>query len=110
MTLTLDPQPRAMPAAAGGRRAPVTVTVLAALVALGAMVPVGYVAWYSLDLGPAATWELLSRPRVGELLGNTTMLVVGVCLVSTLLGSATAWLVEATDLPGTWLWHGLLVA
>ena len=47
---------------------------------------------------------------MAELARNTTMLVVGVCLVSTLLGAATAWLVEATDLPGTWLWHGLLVA
>ncbi len=109
MSITVDRLPTATPAD-GRSRAPVTVTALAAVVALATLVPVGYVFWYAADLGLAQTWELLSRPRVGELLRNTTMLVVGVCLVSTTLGAATAWLVEATDLPGTWLWHGLLVA
>ncbi len=110
MTLTLDPRSTASPAGGVRSRAPIAVTALAALVALGALVPVGYVVWSAADLGPAQTWDLLARPRVGELLRNTTMLVVGVCAVSTVLGAGTAWLVEATDLPGTWLWHGLLVA
>ncbi|HET6694497.1 MAG TPA: ABC transporter permease subunit, partial [Pedococcus sp.] len=99
-------------AAAPGSRArpPITVTVLAAVVAAGALVPVGYVLWYAVQLGLDETWELLARPRVGQLLGNTTALLLGVMALSTLLGAGAAWLVESTDLPGTLAWHGVLVA
>ncbi len=112
MALTLDPRTTADQAAvpAVRTRPPLFLTVLAAGVAAGALVPVGYVVWYALGLGPAETWELLARRRVGELLTNTTMLVVGAVALSTVLGAAAAWLVESTDLPGTLAWHGILVA
>ena len=112
MALTLDPRttadPVAVPAVRG--RPPVLVTAVAALVAAGALVPVGYVLWYAAQLGVDDTWALLARPRVGELLRNTVMLLVGVMAVSTVLGATTAWLVESTDLPGKLAWHGVLVA
>ena len=50
------------------------------------------------------------RPRVGELLSNTGRLVVGCMLLSAVIGTAAAWLVERTDLPGRGVWHILLVA
>ena len=91
-------------------RPPWPLVVLGAVIAAGALVPIGYVVWYAVDLGPSATWELLARPRVAELLRNTLGLLVGVVAVSTVLGTATAWLVESTNLPGKLGWHALLVA
>jgi iron(III) transport system permease protein len=84
--------------------------VAAALVAALALVPLGYVAWYTWTLGPAETWALLARPRVVELLRNTLGLLVGVVALSTVLGVTCAWLVERTDLPLRRLWHVLFVA
>lgn len=75
-----------------------------------ALAPLGYVAWYTWSLGPVATWELLARPRVGELMRNTVSLLVGVMALSTLIGVACAWLVERSDLPLRRVWHVLFVA
>jgi len=74
------------------------------------LVPLGYVVWYTWSLGPVATWELLARPRVGELVRNTAALLVGVVALSTGLGVTCAWLVERTDLPLRRVWHVLFVA
>ncbi len=79
-------------------------------VALLALVPLGYVVAYAVSLGPAQTWELLARPRVGELLRNTLGLLVGVVACCVVLGVACAWLVERTDVPLRPLWHVLFAA
>jgi iron(III) transport system permease protein len=79
-------------------------------VALLALVPLGFVAVYTVLIGPAEAWDLLVRPRVGELLANTLSLVVGVTATCLLLGVSAAWVTERTDLPFRRLWHGLLVA
>ena len=50
--------------------------------------------------------DFLVRPRVGELLWNTTRLLVGGVALSVVLGVACAWLVVRTDLPAGHLWHG----
>ncbi len=84
--------------------------VAAALVAALVLLPLAYVAWYTWSLGPAATWDLVARPRVGELLRNTLGLLVGVTLTSSLIGLGCAWLVERSDLPRPGLWHVLFVA
>lgn len=81
-----------------------------ALVALVALVPLGFVAVYSVIIGPAEAWDLLVRPRIGELLWNTGRLVIGCVTASLVLGVGCAWIVERTDLPFRNLWHGLLVA
>ena len=84
--------------------------VAAALVAALALVPLGYVAWYTWSLGPGETWELLARPRVAELLRNTLSLLVGAVALSMVLGVGCAWLVERSDLPMRRVWHVLFVA
>ena len=84
--------------------------VAAGLVAALALMPLAYVAWYTWALGPADTWELLARPRVGELLRNTLALLVGAVALSTVLGVTCAWLVERSDLPLRRAWHVLFVA
>lgn len=55
-------------------------------------------------------WALLVRPRIGVLLLNTTRLTLGAILLTSVVGTAAAWLVERTDLPARRLWHVLLVA
>jgi len=61
-------------------------------------------------VGWSEAWRLLVRPRVGDLLVNTTKLVAGGMVASAVLGTAAAWLVERTDLPLRRVWHVLLAA
>ncbi|TWG99153.1 iron(III) transport system permease protein [Nocardioides sp. J9] len=79
-------------------------------VAALALVPLGYVLWSTAELGPGEAGAFLWRPRIGELLWNTTRLLVVGVLASVAVGVAGAWVVERTDVPGRGWWHGLLCA
>ncbi|MDT0278044.1 ABC transporter permease [Blastococcus goldschmidtiae] len=83
---------------------------LALAVAALALLPLGYIAWYSADLGWSGIRELVLRPRVGELLWNTVRLVLGTVLCCGVLGVGAAWLVERSSVPARRTWHVLLVA
>lgn len=74
------------------------------------LIPIGFVVVYTVVIGPGQAWDLLARPRIGELLWNTTRLVAVGCLLSIGLGLACAWLVERTNVPFRRLWHVLLAA
>ncbi len=74
------------------------------------VLPLVVVAFTAFGIGVGAAWDLLWRPRVGELLRNTASLVVLTVSLTTVLGIATAWLVERTSLPGAKYWRVLLVA
>lgn len=78
--------------------------------ALLALVPLGFIATYTVLIGPAEAWELIVRPRVGQLLWNTIRLAGGAMVLSAALGVGLAFLVERTDVPVKRLWHGLMVA
>jgi iron(III) transport system permease protein len=54
--------------------------------------------------------ELLFRSVVGRLLVNTITLTVAAAATTAVIGAATAWLVERTDLPGRKVWAVLAVA
>lgn len=100
------------PPAVPGRsrtRAPLTL-LLAAAVAVLALVPLIFVVAGMVEVGWAGVRELVFRPRVAELLGNTARLVVGTVLLCAVLGVGAAWLVERSALAGRRLWHVLLVA
>ena len=84
--------------------------VLATLVALLALVPLAFVAAYSVSIGWEQAGALVFRPRVAELLGNTARLVVGAVVLTVLVGTAAAWVVERTRLPGRGVWTALLAA
>lgn len=56
----------------------------------------------SYDLNDAA--ELLFRPLVGELALNTLAIVGAATVASMLIGTAVAWFVERTHLPGRRMW------
>jgi iron(III) transport system permease protein len=91
-------------------RPPVVLLVLGILVATASLLPLGFVVVSAIDLGPTQAWELLTRPRFGELLGNTVRLLVGAVALSTVWGVGLAWLVVRTDLPLARFWHGALCA
>jgi iron(III) transport system permease protein len=83
-----------------------TVAVLVA----ATFIPLGYVAWSAVSIGWTRAYELIVRPRVGELLFNTVALVVVTVPLCVVLGVGIAWLVERTDLPGRAFWRPLFVA
>ncbi|MCV7225844.1 ABC transporter permease [Mycolicibacterium komossense] len=95
--------------AVGTRPGPVVSATVGVLVA-ATFVPLGYVAWAVVSIGPAQAYALLVRPRVGELLVNTVSLVVITVPLCALIGVGAAWLVERTDLPGRAWWRPIFVA
>ena len=83
---------------------------MAVPVSLLGLIPIGYILAESYALGWEGIQEALFRPRVADLLGNTLALVATCVLGCILLGIASAWLVERTDLPGRRVWAAVLVA
>jgi len=59
--------------------------------------------------GAGAVRHLIFRPLTGELLWNTIRLTVVVTAACAVLGTAAAWFVERTDLPGRRVWAVLVV-
>lgn len=83
---------------------------LAVGVTVLALLPLGFILWVAFQTGWATASALIFRPRVGELLINTTWLVVIVVPLCTLLALAMAWLTERSDLPGARWWSWLAAA
>lgn len=82
----------------------------AVLVSLLSLLPIAFVigvAWYT---GWATLEALVFRPRVGELLINTVLLVLITLPLCIVLGTTLAWLTERSNLPGRRLWSVLAVA
>ena len=100
------PVSRSAPTARPGPLVAATVAVLVA----ATFIPLGYVAWSAVSIGWTRAYELIVRPRVGELLFNTVALVVVTVPLCVVLGVGVAWLVERTDLPGRAFWRPLFVA
>ncbi|GFG49793.1 iron ABC transporter permease [Mycolicibacterium agri] len=91
------------------RPGPLVSATVAILVA-ATCIPLGYVVWGAISVGWSRAYELVVRPRVGELLINTVSLVVVTVPLCAVIGVGVAWLVERTDLPGRTLWRPLFVA
>ena len=86
------------------------VAVLAVLIALFSLVPLGYVVFMTVATGWETAAALIFRERVGELLLNTVLLTVFTVPLCLVLGVGGAWLVERTTLPGHKVWAVLLAA
>ncbi|MEO5606827.1 MAG: iron ABC transporter permease [Polaromonas sp.] len=82
----------------------------AVLVSLLALLPLGFVVWVGLHTGWETASALIFRPRVGELLVNTALLVLLTVPICTVLAVALAWLTERSDLPAARTWSWLAVA
>lgn len=87
-----------------------TVSILAVLIALFSLLPLGYVVYMTVATGWDTAVELIVRPRVGELLLNTILLTVITIPLCLLLGVGGAWLVERTTLRGRRWWAVALAA
>ncbi|MGO4248032.1 ABC transporter permease [Paenarthrobacter sp. RAF54_2] len=87
-----------------------TVSLLAVLIALFSLMPLGYVIFMTAATGWDTAVELIVRPRVGELLLNTIMLMVLTVPLCLILGVGGAWLVERTRLRGSRWWAVALAA
>ncbi|MGV8769755.1 iron ABC transporter permease, partial [Pseudomonas aeruginosa] len=81
------------------RRRPFWMLLPVLFLALLSSLPLLYVADKACDAVWLSSWQLLWRPYVCRLLGNTLWLMFGVTLLSALLGLALAWCVERSDLP-----------
>lgn len=94
----------------GPSRAVLALGVLAAATALLSLLPLGYVITATAETGWSAALELVFRPRVGELLVNTLLLVLCTVPLCVVLGVGGAWLVERTRLRGARWWSLALAA
>lgn len=94
---------------ATARPGPLVSATVAILVA-ATCIPLGYVVWGTVSVGWTRAYELVVRPRVGELLVNTVALVFITVPLCVLIGVGLAWLTERTDLPGRGFWRPLFVA
>jgi iron(III) transport system permease protein len=86
------------------------VSVTVAILVAATCIPLGYVASAAVSVGWARAYELIVRPRVGELLINTIALVVITVPLCVVIGVGVAWLVERTDLPARGFWRPVFVA
>jgi iron(III) transport system permease protein len=98
------PEPRSR------KRAPRGLLVAAGLCALLVLMPLAFTVYRAATFGWDDAIELIFRPLVGELLINTLSITVSATLVSAVVGTAAAWFIERTRLPGRRLWAALTVA
>ncbi|ANT48522.1 ABC transporter permease [Mesorhizobium amorphae] len=95
----------------GTRRRPLSwILIAAALVSLLALLPLAFIVWVAVQTGWETASALVFRPRVGQLLVNTVLLVAVAVPISIVLSVTLAWLTERSDLPGARLWAWLSVA
>jgi iron(III) transport system permease protein len=92
------------------KRAPRGLLVAAGLCALLVLMPLAFTVYRAMTFGWDDAIELIFRPLVGELLINTLSITVSATLVSAVVGTAAAWFIERTGLPGRRLWAALTVA
>lgn len=86
------------------------IALAAALVAALTVLPLVIVLGSALSAGTTTAVAYLVRPRVGELLTHTGMLVAVTVPASLVIGTLAAWLVERTALPWPGVWRALLLA
>lgn len=77
---------------------------------VGSLVPVAYVVQAAFSFGADALFALMFRPRMGELLTNTVLVLVLSVPCTIVLGVAGAWCVERTRLPARRMFAVLLAA
>jgi iron(III) transport system permease protein len=110
-TIFVPSRPSTGRGAPTGRRGRPRVVAVVALVVSGlSLVPLGYVVVATAATGWNDSMSLVLRPRVGELLLNTVLLVVVSVPLCVALGVGAAWLVDRTALWGHRGWALALAA
>lgn len=72
------------------------------------LLPLVFVVGTAAQIGWAESAKLIFRPRVGELLTNTVLLVLIAVPLCAVIGVGGAWLVERTSLAGSGIWGAVL--
>ncbi len=88
---------------------PVALLTLSWLVAAVLELPLVFLLIEAHGAGAAEVAHLIFRPLTATLLWNTVRLTVVVTLACAVIGTAAAWCVERTDLPGRRAWAVLVV-
>jgi iron(III) transport system permease protein len=83
--------------------------VVAGLVVAALLLPFAFLLLQSSQIGWSTLRPLLFRKLTADLLWNTVSLTVVVTLLCAVIGTAAAWLIERTDLPGRRIWAVLVV-
>jgi iron(III) transport system permease protein len=100
--------PEGVPGARRTRR-PVLLIALSAMVAALLAVPLVFLLIEAHSAGTGAVTRLIFRGLTRELLWNTVRLTLAVTVCCAVLGTAAAWFVERTNLPGRRVWAVLVV-
>ena len=108
MTLATAP-PRRRVRTNARHRAPVGLLLVSGLVGIVVLAPLIFVGIQAYDTGWSASIRLLDRPIVATLFGNTLRLTAAVTALCAVIGTAAAWLVERTTLPGRRVWSLLFI-
>jgi iron(III) transport system permease protein len=104
------PRPaRAPRLAARASRTPWVLLALSGAVALVVLAPLAFLLIEAHGAGVSTITDLVFRPLTATLLWNTVRLTVVVTLLCAVIGTAAAWFVERTDLPGRRVWAVLVV-
>jgi iron(III) transport system permease protein len=81
------------------RRAPVLLTALGLVVAIGALLPLAYLVLRAIDAGGAQVWSVVTDPRTLILLRDSLLLTVAVTATTIAIAVPLAWLTVRSDLP-----------
>jgi iron(III) transport system permease protein len=92
------------------RRASRGLIALAAIGPLAILLPIAFTVLRAASLDPSDISDLLLRPIVGELLLNTASITLASTAICAVLGTAAAWFVERTRLPGRAWWAACAAA
>jgi iron(III) transport system permease protein len=88
---------------------PLGLLAAGALAAGFVLLPVGVTLVNATGAGMAMAFALLGRSLVAELLANTLILIVCAVVCCGIIGTASAWFVERTDVPYRRVWGVLMV-
>jgi iron(III) transport system permease protein len=91
------------------KRRPAALLTVSCLVAAILALPLVFLLIEARGAGVSNVRHLIFRPLTGQLLWNTVRLTVVVTALCAVIGTATAWCVERTDLPGRRVWAVLVV-
>ncbi len=104
-----DQGDRSEPVTPRRARRPVALLTLSCLVAAVLALPLAFLLIEASGAGFGNVSRLIFRPLTWSLLWNTVRLTVAVTILCAVIGTAGAWCVERTDLPGRRAWAVLLV-
>ncbi len=90
-------------------RAPWALLGLSLAVVIVLILPLAFLLVQASSAGASTIASLIFRPLTASLLWNTVRLTVVVTLLCAIIGTAAAWFVERTDLPGRRVWAVLVV-